>query len=154
MKPFQLVLLAPLFLFMACNAQKKTATQKEASAMNQNLQLLVSDDYSGAEVSETLVIKDQKALKLFYSKVNVTRKPGLPVPEIDFSKEMVIITCSGERNDGSLPVLSVEEVTDSRLVLSTSLKSDKKNSVAAITSPFSLYKLPLTDREIVFEGKP
>ncbi len=151
MNPIKLFLLATLFLFGACNGQKKTALQKETVAMNDQLQLLVSDDHSGADVSENLIIRDTKALREFYSKINMTRKPGLPVPEIDFKKEMVIITCSGERNDGSSPVLSVEEVTDSQMVLSTSLKSATKNSAQAITSPFSIYKMPLTDKEIVID---
>ena len=96
----KLFLIGTLFLFMACNGQKKTTMQNGAE-LNAGLQLVVSDEHSGAEFSETIVIKDVKALKSFYSKINMTRKPGLAVPDINFEKDMIVITCSGERNDGA-----------------------------------------------------
>ena len=74
-----------LFLFFACNGQKKTTMQNNEASSNQ-LQLIVSDDYSGAEVSETLVITNLKELQLFYSKINMTRKPCLPLPDVNFEK--------------------------------------------------------------------
>lgn len=139
-----------LFLFFACNGQKKTTMQNSEASSNQ-LQLIVSDDYSGAEVSETLVITNLKELQLFYSKINMTRKPGLPLPDVNFEKEMIVITCSGERNDGSLPILMFKEETVSQMILSAELQLDKKNNSQAITSPFSIYRMPLTDKEIIFE---
>ncbi|NNE77316.1 MAG: hypothetical protein HKN31_09620, partial [Pricia sp.] len=86
--------LALVLIFLSCNGQKKSAMATEG-ANNQNtderLSLVVSDMYAPTEAVETLVIKDAKSLQKFYSKVNRTRKPGLPVPEIDFSKEMVVV---------------------------------------------------------------
>ena len=152
MNPYKLFILGALFLFIGCNGQKKTAMQQETLAMNDKLQLLVSNDYSGVDVPETLVIKDNKALESFYAKINVTRKPGLPIPQVDFKEDMIIVVCSGERNDGSSQLLSVAEVTASQLVLATSLQLDKKNTSTAITSPFNIYKLPLTDKEIVIQS--
>lgn len=147
----KLFFIGTLFLFVACNGQKKATMQNEAET-NAGLQLIVSDDHSGAEVSETMVIRDAKALKSFFSKINMTRKPGLPVPDVNFEKDMIIITCTGERNDGALPTLLVKKETTSQMVLFTSLQTDKKNTSHAITSPFSIYKMPLTDKEIIFEA--
>lgn len=151
----KLFLIGALFLFVACNGQKKATMQSDTLATNTGLQLLVSDDHSGAEVSETIVIKDVKALKSFFSKINMTRKPGLPVPDVNFENDMIVITCSGVRNDGALPTLIVKEETNSQMVLFTGLQSDKEKTSHAITSPFSIYKMPLTDKEIIFEvSKP
>lgn len=147
----KLFLLGTLFLFVACNGQKKATMQQDTAATNTGLELLVSDEHSGAEVSETIVIKDAKALKTFFSKINRTRKPGLPVPDVNFEKDMIVITCSGERNDGAMPTLMVKEETTSQMVLTTVLQPDKKNTSQAITSPFSIYKMPLTEKEIIFE---
>lgn len=146
----KLFLVGTLFLFFACNGQKKTA-MKNGEELNSGLELIASDNHSGAEISETLVITNYEALKLFYSKINMTRKPGLPLPEVDFKKEMVVITCSGEGTDSPLPTLKVKEETASQMVLSTDFLVDEKNTSQAITSPFSVYKMPLTDKEIVFQ---
>lgn len=139
-----------VLLFLACNGHKKT-TLKNGEESDALLQLILNDDHSGAEISETLVITDYKTLESFYSQINMTRKPGLPVPEIDFKKEMIVITCSGERNDGSIPELAIMKETDSQLVLSVSLQSATEKYAGAITSPFSVYKMPLTDKKIIFE---
>lgn len=147
----KLFLVGTLFLILACNGQKKTTMQNSDPSRNQ-LQLLVSDDYSGIVVSETLVITNRKELQSFYAKVNRTRKPGLPLPDVDFEKELILITCGGERNDGSLPILSVKEETTSQMVLLTQLQVDKTYNSQAYTSPFSIYKMPLTDKEIIFEA--
>lgn len=140
-----------MFLLLSCNGQKKVSEEKDMKNQTAGLELLHSDANSGAEDSETLIITNTKALKSFYSKVNRTRKPGLPIPDVDFEKEMVIITCSGPRTDGSLPLLKFREETDSQIMLETTVKTGPANSQGT-TSPFSLYKMPLTDKEIVFEA--
>ena len=146
----KLFLLGTLFLLFACNGQKKASTEKEILAMDAGLELLIIDNHSGAEFSETLVIKDVIALESFYSQINRTRKPGLPVPEIDFNKEILVITCSGERNDGLVPIIRLKEETSSQVILFTELKTQENNTSPAITSPFSIYKMPLTDKEVIF----
>ncbi len=146
----KLFLMGGLFLLFACNGQKKASTENEVLAMDAGLELLITDNHSGAEFSETLVIKNVKALQLFYSQINRTRKPGLPVPQIDFNKEIVVITCSGERNDGSVPVIRLKEETSSQMILFTELKTLENNTSPAITSPFSIYKMRLTDKEVIF----
>ncbi len=92
-----------LFIFaiiLSCNGQKKAALDNgdDKKAGSEKLTLLLADNYSGSEVEETMIIKDAKALQRFYSKINRTRKPGLPVPDVDFTKEMILVHCSGETN--------------------------------------------------------
>ena len=146
-----------LFIFaiiLSCNGQKKAA-MKDKNGMNEGnekLTLLLLDNYSGTDVAETLVIKDVKALKSFYSKINRTRKPGLPVPEVDFTKEMILVHCSGEQTNGKHALLSVMEENEKEVIISTSLeKSEKSGTSSALISPFSVYKMPLTQKEITFK---
>ena len=99
-----------LLAMLSCNGQKKVANQAEANAKALTaigLELLVRDDYSGTDEPESRVITDMKTLKGFFSKVNRTRKPGIPVPEVDFTKEMLLLVCSGERNDGLSPEIVI-----------------------------------------------
>ena len=144
-------LLFLLLVIATCNGQKKmtdNATQEENQEPEAGLKWVASDSYSGTDQAETLIIKDAKGLQKFYSQVNRSRKPGLPVPEIDFSKEMVIVRCSGKTDNGTLPHLYVREETEGELVLGIR-NTDKKYDSSAITTPFSVYRMPVTEKEIV-----
>ena len=145
-----------LLAMLSCNGQKKVANQADANAKALTaigLELLVQDDYSGTDEPESRVITDMKTLKGFFSKVNRTRKPGIPVPDVDFSKEMLLLVCSGERNDGLSPEIVISRSTDTELVLATKhLSKGTVNHTGATTTPFSLYKMPLTERAIQFDS--
>ncbi len=146
-----------LFIFaiiLSCNGQKKAA-MKDKNGMNEGsekLTLLLQDNYSGSDVAETLIITDAKVLKSFYSKINRTRKPGLPVPEVDFTKEMILIHCSGEQKNGKHALLSVMEENEKEVIISTSVEKLKKSGTSsALISPFSVYKMPITPKKIIFK---
>lgn len=145
-----------LIVFASCNGQKKAVAENKNSTdapSNTPLTLLMSEEYSGLREAETLVITDAKTLKSFFSKINRTRKPGIIVPNIDFSKEMVIIVCSGEHMSGGLASIPyILEETDSKMVLSIKPENGEKGLVTtAITSPFRMYSMPITDKEIAFQ---
>ena len=55
-----------------------------------DLVLIDHDNFSTITDYEVRVIQDQKSLQKFYTKITMTRKPGLPVPMVDFSKDMLI----------------------------------------------------------------
>jgi len=148
-----------LFIFaiiLSCNGQKKAALDngEDKKAGSEKLTLLLQDNYSGSEVEETLIIKDAKALKSFYSKINRTRKPGIPVPDVDFTKEMILVHCSGEQKNGKHALLSVIAENEKEVIISTSVeKSKKSDTSSALISPFSVYKMPLTAKEISFKAQ-
>ena len=128
--------------------------KNDMNVRNEKLTLLMQDNYSGTDVAETLIIRDIKALKSFYSKINRTRKPGIPVPEVDFAKEMILVHCSGEQTNGKQAMLSVEEENDSEVIISTSVEKSKKSGTSsALISPFSVYKMPLTQKDISFKKR-
>ncbi len=151
----KIFLLGIVVLFLSCNGQKKASMAKnmeDSFTQNDSLVLVVHDSYSGSDVSETLIITSSKALRLFFSRVNKTRKPGIRIPEIDFSKEMVIVHCSGKQDNAAIPVLTLLKETDTTLVLGSKFEIDKKlNSATVTTSPFCVYKLPLTKKKITIE---
>lgn len=147
----RLVLIGIVVIFLSCKGQKKTTSQRVSTDTNSIITLVLQDNYSGSEQSEIIIIKDYKTLKGFFSKVNRVRKPGLPIPEIDFSNDMVIVLCSGIQNDGSLPNLSLLEETEEKMIFNTRQKVDSDESVTASISPFCIYKMPLTSKEMVFK---
>ena len=140
-----------MLIFLSCNGQKKSAMDKKVSENEHDdnrLSLIVSDLYSGSDEAETLFIRDEKSLKKFYSKINRTRKPGLPVPKIDFSNEMVIIRCAGKQENSDMPELYLVEDPEVSLVIGVKKKITKTTS-SAITSPFSVYKMALSEKQVI-----
>lgn len=116
------------------------------------LTLVLQDNYSGSSNQETFIIKDGKSLKKFFIQVNKTRKPGLPLPEVDFTKEMVLIHCSGEQPLGRQITLAVADENEHELIVRSSIEKKKgKTSSSVIISPFKVYKMPLTAKKIIFQ---
>ncbi len=142
-----------LVLLLSCNGHKKTLEKNlEGANPEYILTLLLQDDYSGLDVEETHIITNAKELRQFFLKVNRTRKPGLPLPTVDFSQETVLIYCSGEKNRQVLPKLSIKDVTDEEIVIASILEEKQKKSASnAIISPFSIYKIPSTQKKIIFQ---
>ncbi|WP_276166267.1 hypothetical protein [Zobellia alginiliquefaciens] len=139
-----------LLVFLSCKGQEKSAGNGEESMDNDRLQLVESDDYSGSDTEEFLVISDIKTLQKFYLTVNKTRKPGLPIPEIDFTKELLVVYCAGKQQDSSRPKVFIENETSENLILGVEKKESEKINTA-ITTPFSVYKLPLTGKKIILQ---
>ena len=150
MRYLPMIIFAILF---SCKGQKKAALEKEGGQNNDIglLTLVLQDNYSGSITPDTLIIKDRKSLQKFFSIVNRTRKPGLPVPEVDFTKEMILIYCGGEQPVGRQVSLRFDAENDEELILSTTLeKTTKESTSSAVISPFSVYRMPLTKKRISF----
>ena len=136
----------------ACKSQEKgKEAAVQVNEQGQKLNLVLADNYGGSEKADFRVIRDMKTLRQFFVQVNKTRKPGLPVPDIDFSKELVLLHCPGKVRNNWSPGLYIKDDSSEKIVL-TSKEADVKQKVGnePITMPFSLYTIPLTEREIVF----
>lgn len=116
--------------------------------------LIAQDAYSGIEAYEAAVITDAKSLGKFYTRINRTRKPGLPVPEIDFSKEIVVVICLGELQGEKTPKLSKIEESENEVSIAVRLDeatNEKEATSLAISSPFYVYKMQHTAKTIHLE---
>ena len=142
------------FLFLSFVCLLSCKAQKQLGDEIEGLVLVEQDGYSGIETFQTRVIRDTKSLNKFYSQVNKTRKPGLPVPMIDFSQEMVLVVCLGEQQGKQSVLLSKTGETASELFIAVQLSDvniGESAGVQVISSPFYLYKMPLTEKTIVFQ---
>ncbi|WP_298488412.1 hypothetical protein [uncultured Maribacter sp.] len=138
------LLLLILVFVVSCKGQKNMITSKGS------IVLLLEDNYSGLTKKENIIIKDQKSLKSFFSKINKTRKPGIPVPNVDFKKETLVVVCSGEHKNTLNSSLELTLETDEEIQLKTIYNKEKKKE-KAIVSPFKIYKIPVSDKEITFK---
>ncbi|MGI9550974.1 MAG: hypothetical protein ACR2MT_07235 [Aurantibacter sp.] len=149
-----LYFLSFITIMLSCNGQKKMAAQKDAQE-DGRLTLVAQDNYSGADSTETMVITNAKALKSFYARVNRTRKPGLPVPNIDFSRDMVVVLCSADKVSNMEYGLSVIQETETEIVIGSPEGSNNEQNTTSsnstsLVSPFFVYKIPLTDKRVSF----
>jgi hypothetical protein len=150
------LILSVLLVIASCNGQKKASMRNSELAIDtsEKLVLLLRDNYSGSDAEETLIIRDVKTLRSFYSRINRTRKPGIPLPNIDFTKEIVLVHCMGEQWVGALSSLSFVDETDNELVLRiTNRTTEQKETFPANISPFSVYKMSISKKKISFVNK-
>lgn len=149
------MLLMGLFILAGtCGSQKdKVSGTNGQEPDNSPLTLVLSDNHGGSEDEKLVAIRDAKTLKSFFIKVNMTRKPGLQIPEIDFKTEMVVIYCNGITTDTNTPKLNRMADKDDKMTFRRISGSEqKKKPSTAVLMPFHLYKMPLTEKEIVLNN--
>lgn len=130
----------------SCTSQKTSVLQE---TQNDTMELVLQDDYSGMVEEGILVIKDEKSLKRFFSKINRTRKPGLEIPAVDFTREMLVVWCPGETQNPYQGLQFKNETTDVYTLEKINPSTNVKQS--AIISPFMVYKFPLSNKRVVVE---
>lgn len=147
-----IILLIVLFT-LGCKSNKTARVNTAISeTTSEELTLILSDNYGGTELQEIQVIRSKGELRSFFTNINKTRKPGIPVPKIDFSKEMAVIYCSGKTSESTIPGLYMISESDDRLTLGIKKQNtDESGSSTAILTPFGLYTMTLTDKEVVLE---
>jgi len=138
---------------LSCKGHKKTAVnQTNTETVSEELNLILSDNYGGTELQEIQLIRTGSELKLFFIEINKTRKPGIAVPKIDFSKEMVVIYCSGKTMNSDIPGLYMVSESDDKLTLGIKKQNTISDTTStAILKPFGLYTMSLTDKEVILE---
>ena len=151
MLPFRWLILC-LLTIGACKSQEKgKGIAGQEGKQDLELTLVLSDNYGGSEYADFQVIRDMKTLRQFFIQVNKTRKPGIPVPNIDFSKDLVLLHCPGKMRNLPVSGLYIKDNATEKIVLASKRENLKqKVGYEAITMPFSLYTIPLTEKEIVF----
>ena len=142
-----------LITFLSCNSQKEVSKKENTMNQESQIEVLANESHGGYETSKYLVIKDQKALQEIYGKVNMIRRPGIPIPKIDWKNEMVIALFMGQTNSGgySISVTEISLLNDKKVEIL--LKETKPKGVATtvICQPFYFCKVQRTDKEIVFK---
>ncbi|WP_349351008.1 MULTISPECIES: hypothetical protein [unclassified Flagellimonas] len=146
-----------LFLIMligliSCKAQKDGNTPTGEPI--DGLVLLDHDDFTNIDTFQTREIRDTKTLNKFYREINKTRKPGLPVPMVDFTKDMLVLVCLGEQQGKKEVALSRLRQTETELWIAIDVWEEEQEGAVTIQPmyyPFYLYKMPLVDKSLHFQ---
>ena len=117
------------------------------------MELVDHDNFTNIDSFATHVIRDTKTLGKFYKQINKTRKPGLPVPMVDFSKDILILVCLGEQHGEKTIQLSKLEETDQEMLIALDVRNvstEEEISIQPVYFPFYLYKIPLVEKTLIF----
>ncbi len=143
------LILMPLVIALSCK------TTKETKIVVQDFEVLLQEAYGGLEDEEQRIVRNEKELQDVYGIINRFRRPGIPAPEIDFKKYIVVALFMGEKTTGgfSTQVGSVS-IDDDDMIVNVIEKGPKPTDfvTTAICQPFCLVKIlkPKSDKKVIF----
>ena len=110
---------------------------------------------SGLTKPVQLVIKDSKEWQEVWERSHCkVISPVPPLPEIDFTKELIVVVALGTRPTGGYGIF-VDRAVDknNRREITVGKQSPGKNcfTTQALTQPVDIARLPKTDRPVVFK---
>ena len=85
----------------------------------------------------------------FFGKVNRTRKPGIPIPQIDFEKDMLLVWCGGEKV--RFPTELQFQDTSDEILVKRNIMTREELGHHAIINPFKIFQMPVTSKSINFQ---
>ncbi len=122
------------------NAQKDNVMTQKKSTDNTLYKVLLSESHGGYKDAKQFVVNDNQVLSQVYMKLNMMRKPGIPVPKIDFDKNTVLALFLGTKTTGGytyeITAISIENDT-----LLVNLKEEKPTMTTAVITQPSLFVL-------------
>lgn len=144
-----------IVVLWACGGiRQDRTTENTGSGQSLDYEVLLEDSYGGTDTPENRVIKNQKDLESAYGIINRIRRPGIAVPETDFTEKMVVAVFMGRQSSGGnqVKIEKVEETDDAVQVYVMKIHPQEGDmATMAITNPFVFVRLPHSDKEVVFK---
>lgn len=116
---------------------------------------LSKGQYSGIREPLEIVIRTQEDWALFWQRHTSGQAPALPLPRVDFGREMVVGVFLGEKSTGGYQVeITGAHPSESGLQVSYQVKSPPQGAIVAqvITQPHHLIRLPRYNDPVTFKG--
>ncbi len=146
----KLILIFLIIAIIGCFKKKNIIPQNSEEV---NFIVISSGAHSGYSEESYLVIKDGDDFKKLWNKVNSTIIPQPSVPEIDFSKYMVVAVFMGTCPTGgySISIRSIRESEENIYVEVEKIKPGKDCILTQVlTQPFQIVKIKRSDKKVIF----
>lgn len=146
-----IVTLMAVLLLMSC---KIVVPETKIDDENIPFQVLITISHSNFTDQKNLIVDSSEGLDEIFATINSTRKPGIPVPKVDFQKENVAVINIGERATGGHSVLVKEIIEqEDKIVIYYEENGPKagENATMVITSPFTMFKFQKQTKPIMIE---
>lgn len=144
-RPFILLFILAVSLGSCKSQEKMKLENTDTVAMD----LIMSGDHSGFEQEQLLKIDSRLEFEEFFGKINRTRKPGIPVPEIDFKRKSVIVRLKGTTTNNE-PDITLQKSSKENLLLKKVRTNSRKETTALLT-PFFIYSVPKTNKDVIIQ---
>lgn len=144
------LLLAASFIVISSCGSKSNMKSEESKSNDEIYTIIEQGDMSNHDAKEVMVISTTKQLNEIYREINSTRRPGLPIPKIDFDDYTVVAAFAGTKSTGGHSVVMEPEVNQKGVHFNCSIKSPESMQPAtmAITTPFMIVKTLKSDKKI------
>jgi len=109
--------------------------------------------YSGVNTPENFVIRDAAAWDVLWHRIYATTDPMPPLPDIDFTQEMIVGAALGTRTSGGYDVLLTQATEDSGRVRIQVLETSPGAGCVvtlALTQPIDLGRVPRREGPVDF----
>jgi hypothetical protein len=106
---------------------------------------LAKGGFSGIREAKQDVIKDRAAWEKLWAEHNVNTLSAAPLPEVDFSKELVVVAALGTKRTGGYSVEIVRAERKARKIkISVAQRSPPPGAltIQALTAPFHFVAIP------------
>jgi len=159
------VVLFPLSIFLSCNSTKESVAsdvkkgdtleiakpmvdKNEEQVSSQEFTILLQEAYGGLEKDEQRVITTEKGLQEVYGIINRFRRPGIPIPKVDFQNHIVVALFMGEKTTGGFST-EVDSITMENENMVVHIKENgpkpTDNVTMAICQPFCFVLIPKSE---------
>lgn len=140
-----------------------TASDSTGNGAGENIgwREIEAGTHSAIEEAMQLVIRDANAWRDWWKRhtqniEDATQPDGIKPPDVDFTKEMVIVATLGMRSTGGYQVRFTGVVTEGEtlnVTLQTTSPGPGSMVTMAFTNPFAIIALPQHKGEVLFQVK-
>src|SRR5205085_3863327 len=126
-----------------------------SSPSQQSFTRLLSVITSGYTEQAAVVVRDQAGVVTAWRTIN-NGVPGNPPPNVDLSKQMVVVLALGERNTGGYQIkfdAMTVETGGAVIQYTTTSPAPECGNTQMVTSPVDVVSVPRVDGEIRFDHR-
>lgn len=109
--------------------------------------------HSGIATERLDTIRDKAALRSLWQEHQTGAPPTSPMPEVDFSKEMVVAAFAGQKNTGGYQLnLTGLDRRGGHIDISLSLTQPGPDCLVAqaLTQPYVIVRIPYSNKQVNF----
>jgi hypothetical protein len=113
--------------------------------------------YSGLDQPERIVVRDEAAWREIWAAIWRQASPEPPLPEVDFSQDMLVVVALGERLTGGFGILADSAfATEDELVIRvrTIAPGARCGTTQALTQPVDVARVPRAELAVRFRDQP
>ncbi len=148
-KVLSLLLLAASSITVTNCKGKKVDTTEKILGIESYYEIVLENNNSNHEIKEAVVIQSQEKMQNLFSEINMTRRPGIPLPNVDFNKESLIFAYGGRLSTGGNK-MNITQVKneDDQLHFEFQIIKPQGTATMSITTPVMIVRIKNDDRKI------